>query len=331
MQKNYTKSWIINTRMNNILDLISVAPLAGISDSPFRAICRSFGAKDLYSEMVSADGLSRGQKGSVRLIQTLEEDGPMVVQLFGSKPDSFYLAAKILDELEHVKEININAGCPVKKVLKAGGGASLMKDVLLLGKIVEQVKRATNKSVSVKIRSGFDFHSINYLDCARISKEAGANKIILHPRTAKMMFSGKAEWEHISILKQMITGIKIIGNGDVLTLSDVKKMMDETSCDGVMVGRALFGNPWFLSDQPKVFNQQFVETILKHLELAIKFYGDHHAYRLMKKHLIYYVKGAKMPSSLKVPFYDAITRSNSAEEQRSIINDTLKEVLAKNE
>ncbi len=307
----------------DILELITVAPLAGISDSPFRSICRRFGAKYLYSEMVSSEGLWRKHKSTSRLIEVMEEDGPVVLQLFGSKPESFYKAAQILDGIDHVTEINVNAGCPVKKVLKSGSGAALMKDPPLLAKIVAEIKKATKKPISVKIRSGFDFSSINFIDCARVCKEEGASSIILHPRTAKMMFSGKADWDHIKLLRDEVKDIKLIGNGDVLDLESAKKMMLLTACDGVMVGRAIFGNPWFFMGQKKELNKEMVETMLYHVSLAAKFYGADHAYKIMKKHLIYYLKGCDAGSEKKKSFYDHITRSQNINEEIKIVEGLL--------
>lgn len=307
----------------NILDHVSVAPLAGISDSPFRSICRAFGAKELYSEMVSSEGLWRKHKSTSRLVDVMEEDGPIVLQLFGSKPESFEKATLMLNELDHIQEININAGCPVKKVIKSGSGAALMRDPVLIGRIISSVVKVSRRPVSVKMRSGFDFSSINYLDCARICREEGASSIILHPRTAKMMFSGKAEWDHIKELKEEIKDIKIIGNGDILDLDGAVRMMKLTSCDGVMVGRAVFGNPWFFRGQNKELNKEMIQTMLHHISLAAKFYGEEHSYKLMKKHLIYYLKGSSTGSEKKKSFYDHITRSQCLSEEIQIVEALL--------
>lgn len=304
----------------NILDLVSVAPLAGISDSPFRAMCRKFGAKELYSEMVSVEGVWRKHKNTIKLIDVLEEDGPMVLQLFGSKPESFEKATAAIESLSQVSEININSGCPVKKVLRSGAGAALMKDLPLLGKIINSVKKNTKKPVSVKIRSGFDFSSINYIECAKVCEAEGVDTVILHPRTAKMMFSGKAEWEHIKNLKAAVK-VKVVGNGDILNLSDADKMMKETLCDSVMVGRAAFGNPWFFRFEEKKLNTEFRETLLYHINLAMKFYGQVRAHKLMKKHLIYYVKGLDISGTDKRTFYDRITKSQNIEEEIKIVQE----------
>jgi len=306
----------------NILDFVSVAPLAGISDSPFRAICRKFGAKKLYSEMVSVEGVWRKHKNTLRLTEILDEDGPIVLQLFGSNPESFQKATESLEPLDHITEININSGCPVKKVLRSGGGTALMKDPALLGKIVNSVRKSTKKTVSVKIRSGFDFSSLNYIECAKICEQEGADLVILHPRTAKMMFSGSANWEHIKTLKSEVK-IKVVGNGDILNMDDAEKMMEQTGCDSVMVGRAVFGNPWFFKDEVKKLNIEFIETLLYHIELAIKFYGKERAHKLMKKHLIYYVKGLDASGKDKRAFYDEITKSQNVEEEIKIVENLI--------
>ena len=201
---------------------IYTAPLASISDTPFRLINRMFGAEHCYSEMVSVEGLWRKHKNTKKLISVLEGDKPIAVQLFGNNPESFYKAVKEIDDLEHISEININSGCPVRKVVNAGSGSALMKTPDLLAEIVKAVRTATTKKVSVKLRSGWNSKSINVRDCAVICESEGADIIIVHPRTADMFFIGHSDWELIRDVKSSVK-IPVIGNGDVLNLEDAKK------------------------------------------------------------------------------------------------------------
>ena len=304
----------------SILDLIYTAPLAGLSDSPFRLISRRFGAKHVYSEMVSVEGVWRKHKNTFHLLRILEGDSPLIVQLFGSKPESFCNAVEAIEDIDYIPEININAGCPVKKVLRTGGGSALMQKPELLGQIVAATRKATKKKVSVKLRSGKDTNSINVVECAKICESEGAELVIVHPRTCVQMFSGCSDWSLIKLVKESLK-IPVTGNGDVLTLDDAKKMMAETGCDNVMIGRALVGNPWFFTGHKKVVNEAFVKTILDHIELAKEFYGAVKGYRLIKKHLIYYAKNADMIGINKKKYYDDICNAKSIEEEIQLVID----------
>lgn len=306
----------------DILDKIHIAPLAGISDSPFRLINRSFGAKILYSEMVSVEGLSRGHKNTKNLIKNLKKDTPFIVQLFGSKPDSFKKSLDFVNQNENISEININSGCPVRKVLRSKSGGALMTDLKLLSEIVKAVKENTRKKVSVKIRSGFDKNNINALECVKICKDSGADYVIVHPRTVKMMFSDLADWEIVKKIKENID-IKIVGNGDINSLNQAEEYMKKYKCDEVMIGRAVFGNPWLLKNKEATLNQEFIDTLLKHLNLSLEFYGLERSYKLMKKHLIYYFKRLKDDSLNKKQIYDKLSRSSSLKEQENIIKEVL--------
>jgi tRNA-dihydrouridine synthase B len=310
-----------NLKMN-ILDKIHIAPLAGISDSPFRLINRSFGAKILYSEMVSVEGLSRGHKNTKNIIKNLSEDTPFIVQLFGSKPESFKKSLDFINNNQNISEININSGCPVKKVLKSKSGGALMTDLKLLYEIVNIVKKNTVKKVSVKIRSGFDESNINALECVKVCKDAGADYVIIHPRTVKMMFSGFANWDLIKYVKENVD-IKIVGNGDVVSLDQAKESISKYKCEEIMIGRAIFGNPWLLQNKQISLGEIFVETILKHLKLSLDFYGPERSYKLMKKHLIYYFKRLKENNINKKQIYDKLSKSSSLKEQENIIKQIL--------
>jgi len=305
----------------SIIDLIHTAPLAGLSDSPFRVINRRFGAKFVYSEMVSVEGLSKNHKNTFKMIKILDNDQPLIVQLFGAKPDSFSKAVSVIEGLEYISEININAGCPVRKVLKNGCGSALMRTPELLAKIVAETRKATKKRVSVKLRSGKDPSSINVVEMAKICEDQGADTVIIHPRTTIQMFSGCADWKLIKKVKENLK-IPVIGNGDVLSMDDAKRMMDLTACDGVMVGRALVGNPWFFTGERKVIDQAFLQTVVDHISLSKEFYGEDKGYKMMKKHLIYYAKNMYDVTCVdRRTYYDAVCRAGSIKAQIALVKD----------
>ena len=300
-----------------IKDKIWTAPLAGISDSPFRLVNRKFGAKHAYSEMISVEGLWRKHKNTKKLIGILDGDSPLIVQLFGSNPESFYKAVNEIEHLDYVSEININAGCPVKKVVKNGSGSALMTTPSLLAEIVKSVRSATKKKVSVKLRSGWRSGSINAKECAAICESEGSDVVIIHPRTTDMFFSGCADWNIIKDVKLHVK-IPVIGNGDVLTLDDAERMMKDTGCDGVMVGRALVGNPWFFTGSEKKVDEDYIKTVLWHMDIARKHYGDDRAYKLMKKHLIYYAKNIDTKGYDRKKYYEDICRAQNFDEEKKV-------------
>jgi len=304
--------------------------MAGISDSPFRVINRRFGAKHLYSEMISIEGLYRKHKNTFKLLNILEEDRPLIVQLFGSKPDSFAKAIEVIEGYGYIEEININAGCPVKKVVKNGSGSALMRTPGLLGDIVRGSRKATKKKLSVKLRSGWDQASVNAEECASICEGEGADVVVVHPRTAVQMFSGHADWSLIKKVKEKVR-IPIIGNGDVTSLDEATRMMAETGCDGVMVGRALVGNPWFFTGHNKIVDEKFLRTILDHIELSKGFYDETAGHKLMKKHLIYYAK--HLDSSINIDrrsYYDSICKAQSSEQEINLVKDFFNRIISNN-
>jgi len=305
-----------------IKDKIWTAPLAGISDSPFRMVNRHFGAKHAYSEMVSVEGIWRKHKNTKKLLGILKGDSPLVIQLFGSNPESFYKAVKEIEELEYVSEININAGCPVKKVVRNGSGSALMTTPDILAEIVKSVRAATSKTVSVKLRSGWRHSSINAKECAHICEDNGANIVVVHPRTTDMVFSGCSDWNVIKEVKDFVK-IPIIGNGDVLTLRDAEKMLEATGCDGVMVGRTLVGNPWFFTGVAKKVDDDFIKIVLWHMDMAKEFYGDARSYKLMKKHLIYYSKNVDTKGHDRKQYYEAINHAQNFDDERKVVEDFL--------
>ena len=273
--------------------------MAGITDLPFRVICREMGAGIVYSEMVSAEALIRDQARTLGMLATDRRERPVAFQLFGSRPASLAAAATMLSSRE-IDLIDINMGCPVPKVLKSGSGSALLRDLGLAREILQAVTSASTRPVTVKIRLGWDAKSIVALELAQIAEAAGVAAITVHGRTKAQGFSGTADWTMIRSVKEAV-GIPVIGNGDVRSARDAKRMLDETGCDGVMIGRAIEGNPWIFREA-----KQYLETgnlpppptlderrgvMLRHLNDVIELLGERVGVREMRKHLCWYTKG----------------------------------------
>lgn len=293
---------------------LHLAPLAGFSDSPFRLIAREFGANVLYTEMVSVEGVFRNNKKTLDYFNTLEKDAPITVQLFGTNINSYLKSLEILNKLDYVDGVNINCGCPVKKVVKTGSGGAMLKTPHLIAQIIKNLKKNTNKTVSIKIRSGWEEE--NTLEIAKIAQDALVDYIILHPRTVKMGYSGKANWEQIKLLKDNLK-IKVVGNGDIERESDMVKYKDYA--DEIMIGRAAIGNPWIFDKDNKVLNLEFKNTIFRHINNNEKFYGDL-IFQNMKKHIPYYLKNIDVLKSEKNILFLNLFRSQSISEFKDILN-----------
>lgn len=276
-----------------------LAPMAGITDLPFRMICKELGAGLVFSEMVSVEALIRDHKRTHGMLRTDRVERPIVFQIFGSKPASMAEAAHIVSQGE-VDFIDINMGCPVLKVLKSGAGSALLRDLGLAKEIMAAVVGASKVPVLVKIRLGWDAKNIVAVDVAQAAEAAGITAVTVHARTKAQGFSGHADWDMIGVVKNSVS-IPIIGNGDVRSGQDAKRMMDETGCDGVMIARAIQGNPWIFREA-----KQFLETgvvpppptleereavMLRHLNDIVTLLGAHIGVREMRKHLCWYTKG----------------------------------------
>jgi tRNA-dihydrouridine synthase B len=287
-----------------------LAPLAGVSDSPFRRLAREQGASLVYTEMVSADGLVRGNQATLDYCAFDPVERPIGIQLFGSNPEVMADAARRLCDLPDDRRpdlIDINMGCPVRKVVNRSAGAALLTDVPLLQRIVRKMAAASNVPVTAKVRLGWDGASRNVVDVSRALEDAGAAAVAIHARTRAEKFEGPAHWEMIGDAKQAVR-IPVIGNGDVRTREDAARMLADTGCDAIMIGRAAFGDPWVFQ-RLRAFHERG-ETLppptaserlaagIRHLQMMVTEFGEAVASREMRKHVAWYIKG--LPHSARV-------------------------------
>ena len=298
---NMPELQIGNVKLEN--DLI-LGPMAGVTDLPFRLLCKEQGAGLLCMEMVSAKGIMYNNKNTKFLLTIDERERPVSLQLFGSDPDIISEQAKRIEELP----FDINMGCPVPKIVNNGDGSALMKNPLLAGEIIEKTARAIQKPVTVKIRKGFDEEHINAVEMAHIAQESGAAAIAVHGRTREQYYSGKADWEIIRKVKEAVK-IPVIGNGDVWTPQDAIDMRKQTGCDGVMIGRGAQGNPWIFKQilhyeqtgelLEKPSPQEVTEMILRHAKMQMEFKGEYIGMREIRKHAAWYTAGYKNSAKLR--------------------------------
>lgn len=311
---------------------IVVAPMAGISNKTFRLICKEFGASLVVGEMVSDKAIMYGSSKTLELLKMDEKERPISQQIFGSDKESFVIAAKKVYEYMHPDIIDINMGCPVPKVaIKNQAGSALLKNPEKIYEIVKAVVKAVPVPVTVKIRSGWDEESINCVEVAKICEEAGASAIALHARTRKQGYSGKANWDLIKKVKENVT-IPVIGNGDVLSCFDAKKMLEETGCDGVMIGRGLLGNPWLVRDCVNYLNdgslpenisyEEKIDMMKRHLHSLVQEKGEKPAVLEIRTHFLYYLKGLPESASIK----NSICKCQSEEEINFILDEYLDKI-----
>ena len=308
------------TLENNII----LAPMAGVTDLPFRLLCARQGAGLTCMEMVSAKAIYYHNKNTEELMAIHPEEKQVSLQLFGSDPEIISEMAKRIED-RPFSILDLNMGCPVPKVVNNGEGSALMKDPLLVGKIIEQTAKAINKPVTIKIRRGFDEARVNAVEIAHIAQESGAAAVAVHGRTREQYYAGKADWEIIRQVKEQLT-IPVIGNGDVTDGASAAAMLKQTGCDGVMVGRAARGNPWIFAQilhfmktgetLPRPELAEVKRQILEHAELMLACKGEYTAIREMRKHVSWYSAG--YPHSSKIR--QRINEVESMEELREVMD-----------
>ena len=282
---------ISNVEINNPVIL---APMAGITDHPFRQICKKFGAGLVYTEFVSADGIIRKNEKTLSMIKFKDNERPIGVQIFGDDPDIVAQSAAYINKNFKPDIIDINYGCPVPKVTKKGAGSAALKDLCIMKDITQAVVESIAPTpVTVKMRAGWDKNNIVSTDAGILLESIGVKAITLHGRTTSQQFSGTANWEYIKELKEAIK-IPVIGNGDVATFEDYQKIREITGCDGVMIGRAALGNPWIFNNIINNNNRPSINEIkkvcLSHIDLLIKNKTEKVSLNLSKKHLSYYLR-----------------------------------------
>ena len=292
------------TLPNNLI----LAPMAGVTDLPFRLLCKEQGAGLLCMEMVSAKAILYKNKNTESLLTIDERECPVSLQLFGSEPDIISQIAHQIEE-RPFDILDLNMGCPVPKIVNNGEGSALMKNPHLAGEIIEKTARAIKKPVTVKIRKGFDDNHVNAVEMAKIAEASGAAAIAVHGRTREQYYSGKADWDIIRQVKEAVS-IPVIGNGDLLTAEDVISMYEQTGCDGFMIARGVQGNPWIFKQILHYFETgehlrkpsftEVKEMILRHAKMMQEYKGQYIGMREIRKHAAWYTAGYPNSAKLRV-------------------------------
>lgn len=302
---------------------VFLAPMAGITDRPFRTLCHEMGSGLVYSEMVSAKGIYYNNENTKQLLDIGEEEMPAALQLFGSEPEIMGAMGKKIEGI-NAGIIDINMGCPVPKVVKNGEGSALMKTPELAGRIIKALVEMQKKPVTIKIRKGFDDTCINAVEMAQIAEENGASAVAVHGRTREQYYSGKADWDIIKKVKKSVS-IPVIGNGDIFKPQDAADMLEYTGCDAVMIARGAQGNPWIfkrtiaylengiLLDEPTP--QEKVSMALRHARMLIDYKGEFVGVRQMRAHMAWYIKGVQGASVIR----DKINHCESYEEMAELL------------
>ena len=284
---------------------VVLAPLAGITNLPFRLICRQAGASFAYTEMVSVNGLVREGAKTLALMKSSPGDRPLGIQLFGEKPDDLAEAARMVEEFGDL--LDINMGCPVRKVVGTGAGSALLQEPLKIAAIIRAVRAATALPLTIKIRSGWHCGDNVFQEVGRIAEAEGCDAISLHPRSRSLMFSGHADWSQLAEMKSALS-IPVVGSGDLFTPEDCLRMLRETGCDGIMIARGALGNPWIFRQLQElqltgrytpVSRSERADTIDNHLSLFIEEQGEAVAVREIKKHIGWYAKGFAGASEIR--------------------------------
>lgn len=302
----------------NLDNRVFLSPMAGVTDLPFRLICKEQDCGMLYTEMVNAKALCYDDQNTKKMLKIEEEEHPVAIQIFGSDPEYMGGAAKILNSYPN-EILDINMGCPAPKVVKNGDGSALLKNPELAAKVLKAVVGNSEKPVTLKIRKGWDDTCINAVEIAKIAEDCGIIAIAIHGRTREQYYSGKADWDIIRQVKENVS-IPVIGNGDVFEVEDAINMLNQTNCDAIMIGRGAQGNPWIFKRinhymqtgeiLPEPTLEEKINTAKKHLKLAVEEHGEYVAVREMRKHIAWYLKGLRNSARVR----DEINKIESYEE-----------------
>ena len=304
-----------NVKLDN---KVFLSPMAGVTDLPFRLICKEQNCGMLYTEMINAKALCYDDANTKKMLKIEEEEHPVAVQIFGSDPEFMGRAAQIMNEYPN-EILDINMGCPAPKVVKNGDGSALMKNPKLAEEVLKAVVKNSEKPVTLKIRKGWDDTCINAVEMAKIAEESGVSAIAIHGRTREQYYSGKADWDIIREVKENVS-IPVIGNGDVFEVEDAINMLNKTNCDAIMIGRGAQGNPWIFKRinhymqtgeiLPEPTLEEKIDTAMKHLKLAVEEHGEYVAVREMRKHIAWYLNGLRNSARVR----DEINKIESYEE-----------------
>ena len=314
---------------------VFLAPMAGVTDLVFRVICKEMDCGMVYSEMVSAKGVQHNNKNTKELLKVDERERPVAMQMFGSDPEIMAEMARKLNEYEDIDILDINMGCPAPKIVKNGEGSALTLNPKLVGEIISAVSKASEKPVTVKFRKGFDDQHLNALEIGKIAEESGAKAVTIHGRTREQYYAGKADWDIIKALIEEIKTIPVIGNGDIFTPADAKKMLEYTGCDAVMIGRGSQGNPFIFKRTveylengvllPEPTWEDRLDIAEKHMDMLADYKGEVIGIREMRKHLGWYIKGLPHSAEMRVK----INATSGRENMRDVLN-YMRELIASN-